>query len=44
MLLAALDGLSIHTVLPCCFMLAIDPRIGLQMGGQIVNVVRGILS
>jgi len=24
-------------------MLALDPRIGLQMGGQILNVVHGII-
>ena len=42
-LLAALDGLSLGTVLPALAMLAIDPRIGLQMGAQILNVGRGLL-
>lgn len=42
LLLAALEGLSIRSVLPLSAMLALDPRIGLQMAGQIVNIVRGL--
>jgi hypothetical protein len=41
-LLAAIDGLSVDTIVPAFSMLAIDPRIGLQMGGQILQVVRGL--
>jgi hypothetical protein len=42
-LLAALDGMETGSLLPGAAMLAIDPRIGLQMGGQILHVVRGII-
>ena len=41
-LLSALDGLTIGSVIPMFCMLALDPRIGLQVGGQILNVARGI--
>jgi hypothetical protein len=41
-LLAAMDGVSVDTIVPAFSMLAIDPRIGLQMGGQILNVARGL--
>jgi len=44
LLLAALDGLTAGWVAPLLAMLAVDPRIGLQFGGQILNVVRGIFS
>jgi hypothetical protein len=44
LLLAALDGLTVGSVAPVLSMLAVDPRIGLQVGGQIVNIVRGIFS
>ena len=40
-LLSALDGLSIGSLVPALSILAIDPRIGLQWSGQIVNVARG---
>jgi hypothetical protein len=40
LLLAALDGLEIRSILPGLGMLLIDPRIGLQLGSQILNVVR----
>jgi len=43
-LLAALDGLNMRSLLPAWGMLLIDPRIGLQLGPQILNVVRGITS
>ena len=43
-LLAALDGLTAGCVAPVLTMLAVDPRIGMQLGTQIVNVVRGIFS
>ena len=43
-LLSALDGLAIGRLMPAFAMLAVDPRIGLQMGGQILNVARGIFS
>jgi hypothetical protein len=43
LLLAALDGLSVHTIVPALSILTLDPRIGLQMGGQILNVARGLL-
>jgi hypothetical protein len=42
LLLSALDGLAIGRLMPAFAMLAVDPRIGLQLGGQIVGVVRGI--
>jgi len=41
-LLSALDGLAIGSMVPVVAMVALDPRIGLQLGGQILNVVRGI--
>jgi hypothetical protein len=41
-LLSVLDGLAIGSMLPVYAMLAIDPRIGLQFGTQILNVVRGV--
>jgi hypothetical protein len=43
LLLSALDGLTVHSVIPIFGMLALDPRIGLQVGGQILNVARGIV-
>ncbi len=42
LMLAAFDGITAGTVVPACCMLALDPRIGLQVGGQILNVVRGV--
>ena len=42
-LLAALDGLTVGTVAPSLAMLAIDPRIGLQLAVQILGVVRGLI-
>jgi hypothetical protein len=33
-----------RSLLPAWGMLLIDPRIGLQLGPQILNVVRGITS
>jgi hypothetical protein len=44
LLLAALQGLKTGSMLPALAMLALDPRIVLQMGGQVLNVVRGIMS
>lgn len=41
-LLSALDGLTVGSVIPALAMLALDPRIGLQVGEQILNVARGI--
>jgi hypothetical protein len=41
-LLAALDGLEIRSLLPASAMLLIDPRILLQLGPQILNVLRGL--
>ena len=43
-LLAALDGLNIRSLLPACGLLLIDPRVGLQFGPQVLNVVRGIFQ
>ena len=42
LLLSALDGLATGSMIPVYAMLALDPRIGLQLGGQILNVVRGV--
>jgi hypothetical protein len=42
-MLAALDGLTVGTAVPI-FMLAIDPRIGLQMGDQVLNAMRGLIG
>lgn len=44
LLLAALDGMTIRSALPAFAMLALDPRIGVEMGGQILNVAREIFS
>jgi hypothetical protein len=41
-LLSVLDGLAIGRMLPVYAMLALDPRIGFQFGGQILNVLRGV--
>jgi hypothetical protein len=41
-LLVALDGMNIRTVLPAWALLLIDPRIGMQLGSQILNVARGV--
>jgi hypothetical protein len=41
-LLAALDGLEMRTLLPASAILLIDPRIVLQLGPQILNVMRAI--
>lgn len=43
-LLAALDGLTLGSLLPTCALLAVDPRIGLAMGDQMLNVVRGVIG
>lgn len=37
--MAALDGLSIGSLVPACMLLAVDPRIGLQLGPQILKVL-----
>jgi hypothetical protein len=42
LMLAVADGLSANTIGPVLFTLLPDPRIGLQMGGQILNVVHGL--
>jgi hypothetical protein len=42
--LCALDGLSLGRVWPAAAMLAVDPRIALLMGGQILNVLRGVAT
>jgi hypothetical protein len=42
LILAAVDGLSANRIGPMFFTLLPDPRIGLQMGGQILNVVHGL--
>jgi hypothetical protein len=44
LLLCALDGLSERRRWPTFAMLAVDPRIGLLMGGQILNVLRGVIT
>ena len=44
LLLATLDGMKLRSPLPALAMLALDPRIIMQMGGQIVDVARGIFS
>ena len=43
LLMAAMDGLSVNAIAPTACMLMLDPRIGLQMGGQILNVAHGLL-
>ena len=42
--LSALDGLSVGRVWPAAAMLALDPRIALQMAGQFLNVLRGVAA
>ena len=42
LLLSAFDGLAAGALLPLAAMLALDPRLVLQMGGQIIHVARGI--
>jgi hypothetical protein len=42
LLLSAVDGLTVGSVAPAVAMFALDPRIALQVGGQILNVARGI--
>jgi hypothetical protein len=42
LLMATVDGMSVDTIAPAIFMLLLDPRIGVQMGGQILNVVHGV--
>jgi len=42
-MLAAMDGMSVGTLAPACCMLALDPRIGFQMGRQTLNIVYGLL-
>jgi hypothetical protein len=44
LLLATLDGMTIRSAVPALATLALDPRIVLQMGGQILNVARGIFT
>jgi hypothetical protein len=44
LLLSALDGLTVGRVWPAAAMLAMDPRIALMMGGQILNVLRGVAT
>jgi hypothetical protein len=44
LLLCALDGLAEGARWPALAMLAVDPRIALLMGGQILNVLRGLAS
>ena len=43
-LLAGLHGISVGSHVPGIAMLAMVPRIGLQLGPQIVNVLRGLTS
>ena len=43
LLLPALEGMRAGSLLPSLWMLAVDPRIALQMGGQFLNVMRGIM-
>lgn len=43
LLLCALDGLTAGWILPPLAMLALDPRIWLQFGPQILNVMHGVL-
>jgi hypothetical protein len=43
-LLSALDGLAAGSFLPLMTMLALDPRIGLQMAPQFSNMIRGLLA
>jgi hypothetical protein len=43
-LLATLDGLAIKRWAPAISVLAIDPRIGMQMGYQVLNVARGLFG
>jgi hypothetical protein len=42
LLLSAVDGLSVGSAKPLWAMLALDPRIGMQMGEQILKIARGI--
>jgi hypothetical protein len=42
-LLAALDGLNVRSILPALGLLLIDPRIGLQLGPQILKIVGGVI-
>lgn len=44
LLLGALDGLTAGSLVPLLAMLAVETRIGLQLGGQVLNVVHGILG
>ena len=44
LLLCALDGLSEGRKWPALAMIAVDPRIGLMMGGQILNVLKGVVA
>ena len=44
LLLCALDGLAEGSKWPALAMLLVDPRIGLLMGGQILNVLRGVAA
>jgi hypothetical protein len=44
LLLSALEGLTVGRVWPAAAMLAMDPRIALMMGGQILNVLRGVAT
>ena len=43
LLLGALEGIAIRSFAPSIALLALDPRIGLQLGPQLLNVLRGIL-
>ena len=43
LLLSALDGLAEGNRWPAFAMLLVDPRMALQMGGQILNVFRGLM-
>ena len=44
LLLASLDGLFAGSTLPLVAMLALTPRIGLQFGDQLLNILRGLTS
>jgi hypothetical protein len=44
LLLCALDGLAERRTWPVIAMLAVDPRIGLSMGRQMLTILRGLAS
>ena len=44
LLLCALDGLAERRAWPAVAMLAVDPRIGLSVGSQILTILHGLAS